>query len=220
MNLVVETFPVGPLQCNCTILGDPESGKAIVVDPGGDHEKILARLKVLGLKVETLLHTHAHLDHILATRAMKEATGARIHLHKGDLTLYQGLVDQAARLLGMGMPLARPDPPLPVDSFLEDGDAVTTGGLEIEVLHTPGHTEGSCCFGLPHPEQDLLVAGDTLFRGSIGRTDLPGGDSDKIVKSIKNRLYTRDEATRVITGHGPETTIGFERHANAFVRAE
>lgn len=220
MKLVVETFPVGPLQCNCTILGDTESGKAVVVDPGGDPELILGRLSELGLTVETLLHTHAHLDHILATRAVKEATGARIHLHEEDLSLYQGLLDQAQRLMLMGMPLTRPDEPLPVDSFLRDGDAIATGELEVEVLHTPGHTEGSCCFGMPHPEQDLLIAGDTLFRGSIGRTDLPGGDPGKIVRSIKERLYTRSEETRVITGHGPDTTIGFERRGNAFVRAD
>lgn len=219
MKLVVETFPVGPLQCNCTILGDPETGKAVVIDPGGDHERILARLEALGLTAETLLHTHAHLDHILATRAMKEATGAKIHLHKGDLSLYEGLVQQALRLAMIGLPMVHPDEPLPVDTFLQDGEAVTTGGMEIEVLYTPGHTEGSCCFGLPHADQALLIAGDTLFRGSIGRTDLPGGDSQKIVRSIKERLYTRDEDTRVITGHGPDTSIGLERRSNAFVRA-
>lgn len=217
--LVVERFAVGPLACNCTILGDPETGKAVVVDPGGDPERIQARLAAHGLTCELLLHTHAHIDHILATRAMKQATGARILLHRGDLALYQGLAEQALMLAAWGMPMGDLEDPLPVDAFLEDGDALGTGGLELEVLYTPGHTEGSCCFGLEGDGQALLVAGDTLFRGSVGRTDLPGGDPSKLARSIRQRLYTRPPETRVITGHGPDTSIDFERSQNPFVRA-
>lgn len=218
MTLVVESFPVGPLACNCTILGDPETGRAVVVDPGGDTAHILEVLGRHGLTCEHLVHTHAHIDHILATREMKEKTGARIHLHDGDLPLYEGILEQAAMLAGWGLRIPPPDPTLPVDSFLKDGDAVQAGGLELEVLHTPGHTPGSCCFGVDDGAAGLLIAGDTLFRGSIGRTDLPGGDASQIVHSIQQRLYTRDEDTRVITGHGESTTIGAERHGNAFVR--
>lgn len=220
MSLIVETFPVGPLQCNCTVLGDPESGKAIVVDPGGDPEKILARLGHHGLTCEHLLHTHAHIDHILATRDIQEATGAKIHLHEGDLPLYEGLLDQVRMLMMMGMRLPKPREALPVDSYLKDGDAVQAGALDVEILHTPGHTPGSCCFGLHDGEAEVLLAGDTLFMGSIGRTDLPGGDAALIQKSIRERLYTRAEDTRVITGHGEDTSIGRERRANAFVRAD
>ncbi len=219
MSIVVESFPVGPLGCNCTILGDPESGKAIVVDPGDHADYILKRLEHHGLSCEHLLHTHAHLDHILATREMKERTGAKIHLHEGDLTLYEGIADQAAMVMARWqMKFPQPDQPLPVDDFLKDGDGIRAGGLEVEVLHTPGHTCGSCCFGVESAEGPLLVAGDTLFQGSIGRTDLPGGDSAQIVKSIRERIYTRSEETKVITGHGASTTIGKERATNAFVR--
>jgi len=219
MSWIVESFPVGPLQCNCTILGDPETGAAVVVDPGGDTERILARLEAHGLRCKALLHTHAHIDHILATREMNERTGAPIHLHEDDLTLYQGLASQALMLASWGMPIPTPDAPLPVDSYLKDAEPITAGGMEIEVLHTPGHTQGSCCFGVEGGERPVLVAGDTLFRGSVGRTDLPGGDATALAKSIKERLYGRAGETRVITGHGPDTSIDEERRSNPFVRA-
>lgn len=217
METIIESFPVGPLGCNCTILGDPETKKALVVDPGGDEDLILARVEELGLEVVALLHTHAHLDHILATRAVHEKTGAKIHLHEGDLFLYDNMIQQAQRLRMMGMPIPEPGEPIPVDSYLKDGEALSAGDLEVGVLHTPGHTPGSCCFSLQTGPK-LLVAGDTLFRGSIGRTDLPGGDFATIETSIRDRLYTLEEETEVITGHGPRTSIASERRSNPFVR--
>ena len=196
--LIVETRPVGPLQCNCTILGDPESRKAIIVDPGGDAEVLLQRLVELDLQVERIIHTHAHLDHFLASGKMKEATGANLALHKDDFFLWDKLEDQC-RMFG-----------IPYEQ------------IEIEktmgkALHTPGHTPGSMCFLFD--SQKLLIAGDTLFQGSIGRTDLWGGDYSKIEQSIQGKLYTLDEATNVITGHGESTTIGREMRSNNFVRA-
>lgn len=215
---IIETFPVGPLECNCTILGDPVSKKAIVVDPGGSIAEIQARLARHGLTCTALLHTHAHLDHILATRAMKEATGASIHLHQGDVPLYEGLSMQTEAMARWGLPMARPDAPLPVDSYLKDGDAITAGGLEVQVLHTPGHTPGSCCFNVPDRERKVLLSGDTLFEGNVGRTDLWGGDDRQIVKSIRERLFKLDDATLVVPGHNECTTIGHEKMYNPFVR--
>ncbi len=211
--LVRETFPVGPLQCNCTILGDPTTGDAIVVDPGDDAEVITARLDALGLKAVALVHTHAHFDHVGAARAVSEATGAGIRLHEDDRWLYEHL-DVQGRMFGLTF-----DAVLPVERWLVDGDVVGRGRTEVEVIHTPGHTPGSICFRCDVGGRSVLFAGDTLFRGSIGRTDLWGGDFPAIERSIKTRLYTLSEDTVVVTGHGPETTIGRERRSNAFVRA-
>ena len=211
--LLRETFPVGPLQCNCTILGDPATGDAVVVDPGDDADVITARLKALGLKAVALVHTHAHFDHVGAARAVSEATGAGIRLHEDDRWLYEHL-DVQGRMFGMTF-----DAVLPVERWLVDGDVVGRGRAEVEVLHTPGHTPGSVCFRCDVGGRPVLFAGDTLFRGAIGRTDLWGGDYPAIERSIKSRLYTLPEDTVVVTGHGPETTIGRERRSNAFVRA-
>jgi glyoxylase-like metal-dependent hydrolase (beta-lactamase superfamily II) len=206
-----ETFPVGPLQCNCTILGDPTTGNALVIDPGDDAEGILERLSANGLRAVALVHTHAHFDHVGATRRVAEATKAAIQLHQADLFLYENLEMQGAAF-GFSF-----DPVLPVTRFLGDGDTIAAGGLEVEVLHTPGHTPGSVCFSLAGPAP-VLFSGDTLFQGSIGRTDLWGGDGRAILRSIKSRLYGLPEDTLVIPGHGPETTIGEERVTNPFVR--
>ncbi len=211
--LLRETFPVGPLQCNCTILGDPATGDAVVVDPGDDADVITERLKALGLKAVALVHTHAHFDHVGAARAVSEATGAGIRLHEDDRWLYEHL-DVQGRMFGMTF-----DAVLPVERWLVDGDVVGRGRAEVEVLHTPGHTPGSVCFRCDVGGRPVLFAGDTLFRGAIGRTDLWGGDYPAIERSIKSRLYTLPEDTVVVTGHGPETTIGRERRSNAFVRA-
>lgn len=219
VSTVVESFPVGPLGCNCTIVGDTATGKAAVIDPGGDVAEIQRRLADHGLEAVVLLHTHAHIDHILATRAMHEATGARIELHEGDLQLYEGLRQQALMLASWGMPIPTPDEPLPVGRFLVDGEEVSVGDLGVEVMHTPGHTEGSCCFSFQGPERPTLIAGDTLFRGSVGRTDLPGGDADTLRRSIQKRIYQLPEETLVVTGHGDPTEVGLERRTNPFVRA-
>ena len=210
-DIIVETIPVGPLQCNCTILGDLVSRKAIVVDPGGDAEILLERLVELNLQVERIIHTHAHLDHFLASGKMKEATGAKLALHREDLFLWDMLEDQC-RMFGIPF-----EPAPPPDQWLENEENIDLNELQGKALHTPGHTPGSMCFLFE--SQKLLIAGDTLFQGSIGRTDLWGGDFKKIEKSIQEKLYTLDEETSVITGHGESTSIGHEMRANSFVRA-
>jgi glyoxylase-like metal-dependent hydrolase (beta-lactamase superfamily II) len=211
-DVIRESFPVGPLQCNCTILGDPATKKALVVDPGDDAADILRRLRTLGLQAVGLVHTHAHFDHVGATRKVAEATKASIALHQEDLFLYENLEMQGS-LFGFTF-----DDVLPVSRFIANGDTIAAGGIEVEVVHTPGHTPGSVCFRLggAHP---ILFSGDTLFQRSIGRTDLWGGDPRAIERSIKSRLYTLPEETLVVPGHGPETTIGEEKRLNAFVRA-
>jgi len=210
-NIIVETIPVGPLQCNCTILGDLVSRKAIVVDPGGYAEILLERLVELNLQVERIIPTHAHLDHFLASGKMKEATGAKLALHREDLFLWDMLEDQC-RMFGIPF-----EPPPPPDQWLENEEEIDLNDLQGKALHTPGHTPGSMCFLFE--SKKLLIAGDTLFQGSIGRTDLWGGDFKKIEKSIQEKLYTLDEETSVITGHGESTSIGHEMRANSFVRA-
>ncbi len=206
---IVRTFPVGPLQCNCTIIGDPVSKKALVVDPGGHAQTILGVLVELELKVVAIIHTHAHLDHILAAGEIRTATGAPIYLHESDMFLWESVEDQCAMF---GVPKATlPDP----DYYLnDDHDLGCCGGVAI---HTPGHTPGSTSFWFE--ESKILIAGDTLFKGGIGRTDFPGGNYDQIVSSIRERLYTLDDDATVITGHGPATTIISEKQSNMFVRA-
>lgn len=208
---VIETFPVGPLQCNCTILGDPASGEAIVVDPGGDLETVLARLQRHNLRCKAIVNTHTHIDHVGANDALRAQTGARLMMHEADIVLYDHLAVQA-EMLG----LFPPPPRSPVDEQIHQGDGVRAGALEVEVLHTPGHTPGSLCFYLPGAAP-LVVSGDTLFAGGIGRTDLWGGDYDQEIDSIRTRLLALDDHTRVIPGHGPETTIGRERRRNPFL---
>jgi glyoxylase-like metal-dependent hydrolase (beta-lactamase superfamily II) len=210
--LLVETFPVGDFQCNCSVLACPDTKEALVVDPGGDHQRVLEVVRHYDLTVRWIAHTHAHLDHIAETRDVKEAAGGTIALHRDDLFLYDGFQMQAA-MFGW-----RVRPVLPVDHFLSDGETLTFGKRAARVLHTPGHTPGSCCFALDGSGGPLLLAGDTLFARSIGRTDLPGGDYATIERSIRTRLYALDPDTQVIPGHGPPTTIGDERRENPFVR--
>jgi hydroxyacylglutathione hydrolase len=206
---IIRTFPVGPLQCNCSVIGDSLSGRALVIDPGGDADQILALVKELKLKVVAIIHTHAHLDHILAAGEIKKATGAPIFLHESDQFLWD-LVDQQCAMFGVP-PVTLPDP----DHYIKDDQALECcGGVAI---HTPGHTPGSVSFWFE--QYKTLIAGDTLFSGSIGRTDLPGGDFEQIVTSIKERIYSLDDEAVVVTGHGPNTTIGSEKVTNGFVRA-
>ena len=208
--MIFRSFPVPPLGCNCSIIGDPATKKAIVVDPGGDHDRILDVLRELGLTVACLIHTHAHFDHFLASGEMQKATGAPLCLHKADQTLWDNLEVQCHTF---GVPYTPVPPP---NRWLADGEELSLGDLRGTALHTPGHTPGSMCFHFEAAK--MVIAGDTLFHGSIGRTDLWGGDAEAIARSIKHRLYTLDEATRVITGHGEETSIGFEIRFNPFVR--
>lgn len=210
--MIRRTFPVPPLGCNCSIIGDPASGQAIVVDPGGAHEQILKQVRDLNLKVVSILHTHAHFDHFLASGEMKRATGAVLCLHPADRPLWE-MLEVQCRMFGV------PYTPAPApDYWLEDEEKIAIGDLAAVALHTPGHTPGSMCFSFQ--KDKLLLAGDTLFRGGIGRTDLWGGDFVAIERSIRERLYALPEDTHVITGHGAETEIGFEREYNPFIREE
>ena len=208
--LIRKTFAVPPLGCNCSIIGDPVTKQAIVVDPGGAHEQILHEVRQLGLTVSHILHTHAHFDHFLASGAMKQATGATLCLHHDDLDLWRNL-DMQCRMFGVAaVPMPMPD------YWLKDNEKVQVGQVSMIAFHTPGHTPGSMSIHVP--VEQLVLAGDTLFRGSIGRTDLWGGDFDAIEQSIRERLYTLDDATIVVTGHGPETEIGWEKESNQFIR--
>ncbi len=209
---VIESFPVGPLQCNCTILGDPLTKQALVIDPGGDADQILARLKTLDLTVTRIVHTHAHFDHFMASGELKAATQASLGLHPDDRPLWDALEQQCSMF---DLPCEAVPPP---DSDLSHEEPLEVGPFQGEVLHTPGHTPGSVCFHFPTIK--LLCSGDTLFKGSIGRTDLWGGDYATIERSIKTRLYTLDEDLVVIPGHGPKTLLGQEMRHNMFIRCE
>jgi hydroxyacylglutathione hydrolase len=208
--MILESFPVGYLHCNCTILGDEVTHEAIVVDPGDNIPEILFRLEKHGLTLRQIVITHAHIDHIGGAALLKKATGAPVLLNQKDLALLNIVEIQAGWL---GVPTPQVAPP---DASAEDGLTIGLSSLPAEVLHTPGHTPGSIC--LFFPEQHLLLAGDTLFAGSIGRTDLPGGDGRQILRSLRDRLLVLPDATRVLPGHGVETTIGEERQSNPFLQ--
>jgi glyoxylase-like metal-dependent hydrolase (beta-lactamase superfamily II) len=208
--MIIETFPVGPLQCNCTILGDQQTGEAIVIDPGDEISRIHRRLGELGLKLKQILVTHAHIDHVGGALKLKRLTGAPILFNQNDLPQLK-IMEMQAGWLGIATPeTAPPDEPL------TDGMIVGLAAFPAEVIHTPGHTQGSVC--LHFAPLKLLVAGDTLFAGSIGRTDLPGGNYDQIMDSIQSRLLALSDETKVLPGHGPGTTIGAEREVNPFLR--
>jgi hydroxyacylglutathione hydrolase len=210
--MVIETFPVGPLGCNCSILVDPASKAAIVIDPGGDFDRIREKLEKAGAAVASIVHTHTHIDHVGATAPLQRWSGASARIHEEDRFLYEMLPVQAA-LLGIPLPEA-----CDMEGDLDDGVVVAAGGLELEVLHTPGHTPGSVSFVVRSKEGAVAFTGDTLFRRSIGRTDLWGGDMATIMKSLKQKLLALDEGTKVVTGHGPSTTIGEEKRSNPFLK--
>jgi glyoxylase-like metal-dependent hydrolase (beta-lactamase superfamily II) len=209
---ILEAFPVGLLHCNCTIVGDPVTHEAIVIDPGEEISRIHRRLTELGLKLTQILITHAHIDHIGGALKLKRLTGAPILLNENDLPLLT-MMDEQAKWLGPDF--ATPETESP-DGNLTDGLKVGLEGYPAQVLHTPGHTQGSVC--LYFQPLGLLVAGDTLFAGSIGRTDLPGGDGKQIISSIRSRLLVLPEDTAVLPGHGQITTIGEEKHRNPYLR--
>jgi glyoxylase-like metal-dependent hydrolase (beta-lactamase superfamily II) len=192
------------------VLACEKTKEAAVIDPGGDVEKIIELLKKHDFKVKYLLHTHAHFDHIMGSRQLKEATGAKICLHREDEMLYKNLQMQCS-MFGFNA-----KDPLPADHFLSDEEPVKIGDVKASVLHTPGHTPGSLCFTLGEKDS-VLFSGDTLFHRSIGRTDLWGGSFDDIIKSIQSRLFTLDDSTRVVPGHGEDTDIWSEKRENPFV---
>lgn len=207
--MVLETFPVGLLQCNCSIVGDESTGEAMVIDPGDNVDYILERLRAHKLTLKQIVVTHAHIDHVGGAVRLKRATGAPILLNENDLPLLK-MMDMQAAWLGITPPeVAAPD------ENAREGMVVGVGSHKAQVLHTPGHTQGSIC--LHFADDKLLLAGDTLFAGSIGRTDLPGGDGRQILRSIHDRLLTLPDETRVIPGHESETTIGEERKSNPFL---
>lgn len=208
--MILETFPVGPLQCNCTILGDETTGEAMVVDPGDNIPQILAFLAQHKLTLKQIVVTHGHIDHVGGAARLKKATGAPVLMNQNDLEQLQSM-DQQAAWLGVPTPeVAAPD------FSAEEGMVVGVAGHAAQVLYTPGHTQGSIC--LHFVPENLLLAGDTLFAGSIGRTDLPGGDPKQILRSLHDRLLTLPDETHVIPGHGPGTTIGEERQSNPFLQ--
>jgi glyoxylase-like metal-dependent hydrolase (beta-lactamase superfamily II) len=208
--MILESFPVGLLASNCIILGDQQAQEAIVIDPGDEAAHIHQRLTELGLKLKQIVLTHAHIDHVGGALKLKKLTGAPIYLNENDLPLLE-MMDAQAAWLGIHAPeVAAPD------GGLADGQIVGLEHYPAQVLHTPGHTQGSVC--LHFAPLKLLVAGDTLFAGGIGRTDLPGGNFDQIMDSLRNRLMTLPDETRVLPGHGPETTIGVERISNPFLQ--
>jgi hydroxyacylglutathione hydrolase len=198
------------LQCNCSIFGDERSREAIVIDPGDDIDEILAVLGRHTLAVKAIVITHAHIDHIGGAAKLKAATGAPVYMNRDDRELYDHL-DMQASWLGIDTP-ARTE----IDMEARDGDQLTLGNSALHILHTPGHTQGSISLWIP--EQNKLVAGDTLFRDSIGRTDLPGGDGRQILRSIQGKLLTLPDEAIVVPGHGANTTIGREKDRNPFLQ--
>ena len=227
--LIHEILPVGMLQCNCHVVGDPVTHEAIVIDPGDDVNAILEIVSRHGLKVRAILITHAHIDHVGGLKKMREATGAPVLMHQADLVLYRAMELQAQFLR-----VATPEI-TDVDEFLREGESIKWGNYELRVLHTPGHSEGSVCLYLPREtkvlldgtspripasvhETGLLFAGDTLFEGSIGRTDLWGGSMKEILRSLKTKVLALPDETIVFPGHGPVTTIGVERETNPFLQ--
>ena len=217
--MIVETFRLGPLACNCTIVGDQASGEAIVVDGGDGPDEVARRLGRLGLRAQLLVHTHAHIDHIGDLGSLRALTGGRGLLHPADLPLYESLPMQAG-WLGLG----RAPAVVRLDGELQDGELLQAGSIAMHVLHTPGHTPGSVCFALETTAREnagaeaTLFTGDTLFAGSIGRWDLGGTSMEDIVASIGGKLLVYADVTPVVPGHGPATTIGIERRSNPYLQ--
>lgn len=207
---IFDHLVVGPLQCNCYLVGDPVTKEAVVIDPGDEPEEILAAAERHGLSVVAAVATHAHFDHVLGAQALRERLGIPFYLHSSDLPILQVMQERGMRFMGMTLPA-----PPEVDRHYADGDELVAGSVRLEVVHTPGHSPGSISLVAP---DEVIFSGDTLFADSIGRTDLPGGDYDLELKSIRERLFPRGDLP-VFPGHGPSTTIDREKLSNPFVGA-
>jgi hydroxyacylglutathione hydrolase len=205
--LIIKELVVGPLMANCFIFGCDETKEAVVIDPGGDADRILFSLADSGLKVKYIINTHGHFDHVSANGKIKNATGADILIHPLDASMLGSLSTNAA-IFGISVENSPP-----CDQTIEEGDTVSFGKITLKVLHTPGHTPG----GISLYTDKIVFVGDTLFAGSIGRTDFPGGDFNTLISSIRTKLFKMDDDVRVLSGHGPETSIGSEKRFNPFV---
>jgi glyoxylase-like metal-dependent hydrolase (beta-lactamase superfamily II) len=215
--LIRITIPVGMLQCNCSIIGDPVTREALVIDPGDEVNRILELLGRHRLTVKAIVSTHAHIDHVGGLSKLHQYTGAPVLMHRDDLPLYQAM-DMQAEFLGVVTPEITD-----VDQLLKEGDTLSWGSFQAQVIHTPGHTPGSVCLYLPKDGGKIvlptpqLFAGDTLFAGSIGRTDLWGGSTEQMMDSLRMKVMALPDETAVYPGHGPMTLIGEERQSNPFL---
>jgi hydroxyacylglutathione hydrolase len=207
--MIHEILPVGPLQCNCSVVGDELTREAMVIDPGDDIDDVIALIRKHNLTVKQIVITHAHIDHVGGAMKLRQITGAPILLNQNDYALLK-MLDAQAAWIGM-----KPPGKVDIDQSVEQADVVRAGDIAASVLHTPGHTEGSVC--LYFPAAKTLIAGDTLFAGSIGRTDLPGGSFEKIIQSLHDTVLALPDETVVVPGHGGLTTIGNERESNPFL---
>lgn len=205
---IFDHLVVGPLQCNCYIVGDPETREAVVIDPGDDADRLAASLAARELTVTAIVATHAHFDHIVAAERLRELTGAPFYLHAEDKPILAWMQESGRLFLGMDLP-----PPPEVDTEAREGDRLTAGSVALEVVHTPGHSPGSISL----VTDSAVFSGDTLFAGSIGRTDLPGGDMRALLDAVREKLFRLDAELPVYPGHGPATTLGAERDHNPFV---
>ena len=203
------SYVVGPLQCNCYIVGDDETSEAIVIDPGDDAEELAEQLALKGLTVTAIVATHAHFDHVVGAGKLRALTGAPFYLHDDDKPLLSWMQESGRLFLGIELP-----PPPTVDTSAAEGDRLVAGEVELEVVHTPGHSPGSISLASPA----ALFSGDTLFAGSIGRTDLPGGDTTALLSAVRNKLFALDGDLPVYPGHGPATTLGREQAFNPFLQ--
>jgi len=209
---IFEHMVVGDLSCNCYLVGDPETRQAVVIDPGDDGGRIQQAIADHGLTIVAVVATHAHFDHVLAAEAIRAATGAPFYLHLADMDLLQWLPASMQMFLGV----TDGPPPPDVDTELADEDTLEVGGSSLQVIHTPGHSPGSICLLSSDPQGTMLFSGDTLFAMSVGRSDLPGGDQDALLASIRRRLFPLGDMP-VFPGHGPETALDRERANNPFV---
>lgn len=207
--MIFDVLVVGPLGVNCCLLGCESTGQGVVVDPGGDLERIMAAIKKRQLTITAIINTHGHFDHVGGNRRLKEATGAAVLIHQAD----EPMLGRVAAVAGMYGLQAENSPA--ADRFLEDGMLVTFGNHTLKVIHTPGHTPGGCCLYLE--QEKRLLSGDTLFAEGIGRTDLPGGSHEQLLQSIRNKLFTLPDPVEVWPGHGPATTIGHEKRNNPYL---